>query len=154
MNRPLRSADQDAATRTRNHLAEAFARVLLSDGLIGSQAPVFFQEPDGTMIWANDGYFGLASLLANAPEAQRLLHPGYDDGLDGALTWSASASAAVNGQTMMVRAHYAKLAYGPLRKPALAGFVQMAPDESDYVREITASRARINDIVRLVSDWI
>ena len=154
MSRPLRSASQDAATRERNDLAEAFARVLLSDGLVGSQAPVFFQEPDGTMIWANDSYFGLASSLANVPVAQRLLHPGYDDGPGGALSWNANERAAIDGQAMIVRAHYAKLAYGPRRKAALAGFVQVAPDESDHIRELAASRERINDIVRLVSDWI
>jgi PAS domain S-box-containing protein len=158
MNRSLRSghldAAQNAARRERDDLAEAFARVLLSDGLVGAQAPVFFLEPNGTMIWANDGYYGLAALLANATEAQRLLHPGYDDGPDGAFSWNASARAPINGQAMVVRAHYAKLAYGPRHKAALAGFVQVAPDESDHIREIAASRERINDIVRLVSDWI
>lgn len=154
MNRPLRSAEHDAATRERNHLAEAFARVLLTDGLIGSQAPVFFQEPDGTMIWANEGYFTLAALLANAPAAQRLLHPDYGERADGALTWAASARATIEGQPMIVRAHYAKLTYGPRRKRALAGFIQMSPDEADHVREVAATRERLNDIVRLVSDWI
>jgi len=129
MNRSLRSghldAAQNAARRERDDLAEAFARVLLSDGLVGAQAPVFFLEPNGTMIWANDGYYGLAALLANATEAQRLLHPGYDDGPDGASSWNASARAAINGQPMVVRAHYAKLAYGPRSHvPGLAGDVR------------------------------
>ena len=35
----------DPAARERNDLAEAFARVLLSEGPIAAQAPVFFQEP-------------------------------------------------------------------------------------------------------------
>ncbi len=56
-----RSDTLDPAARERNDLAEAFARVLLSEGPIAAQAPVFFQEPDGTMIWANDGYYALAA---------------------------------------------------------------------------------------------
>ena len=146
---------QDAATRTRDELAEAFARVLLSDGLVGSQAPVFFQEPDGTMIWANDGYFSLAALLVNSPGAQRLLHPSYTEGPAAtASTWSASERAIIEGQPVTVRANYAKLAYGPKGKAALAGFVQLTPDAADQSRELAASRERMNDIVRLVSDWI
>jgi len=151
----LKPSAQDAVTRERNDLAEAFARVLLSDGLVGSQAPVFFQEPDGTMIWANDGYYGLAALLANAPAAQRLLHPGYDDAPDGeSQSWTASARAALNGRAVIVRASYAKLAYGARRKPALAGFVQVAPDEADHLRELAVARERANDIMRLASDWV
>ena len=74
-----RSDTLDPAARERNDLAEAFARVLLSEGPIAAQAPVFFQEPDGTMIWANDGYYALAAQLVNASEAQRLLHPNLAD---------------------------------------------------------------------------
>ena len=61
-----RSDTLDPAARERNDLAEAFARVLLSEGPIAAQAPVFFQEPDGTMIWANDGYYALAALLVSS----------------------------------------------------------------------------------------
>jgi PAS domain S-box-containing protein len=147
-----RTTAQDAATRERNDLAEAFARVLLSDGLVGSQAPVFFQEPGGTMIWANDGYYTLATALANSPTAQVLLHPGYDDG--GAASWNASERAVVNGRPVTVRASYAKLNYGPRHKPALAGLVQVAPDEGDHLRDLALARERVNDILRLVSDWV
>jgi PAS domain S-box-containing protein len=150
-----RSAAREAATRVRDDLAEAFARVLLSDGMVGSQAPVFFLEPDGTMIWANEGYYGLATLLANAPEAQRLLHPSYSDGPGGETgTWTASAPAMLNGRPVIVRASYAKLIHGARRKPALAGFVQVAPDERDQLRDLAVARERANDIMRLVSDWV
>ncbi|HNB25346.1 MAG TPA: ATP-binding protein [Alphaproteobacteria bacterium] len=152
--RPNASA-QDAAARARNDLAEAFARVLLSDGLVGSQAPVFFQEPDGTMIWANDGYYGLATLLANAPAAQRLLHPDYESAPVGnGQSWTASERAMLNGRAVIVRASYAKVLYGARQKPALAGFVQVAPDESDHLRDLAVARERANDIMRLVSDWV
>ncbi len=145
----------DPATRERNDLAEAYVRVLLSDGAVASQAPVFFQEPDGTMIWANDGYYALAALLVNSSEAQHLLHPS----LAGApspstASWSAAARGIANGRPVTVRASYAKVTYGGRQKSALAGFVHVVPDESDVARRLMATQERLEDIIRLVSDWI
>ena len=148
------TATFDPATRERNDLAEAFARVLLSDGPIASQAPVFFQEPDGTMIWANDGYYSLAATLVNSSEAQRLLHPNIADAPAGTASWSASARGIANGRPVTIRASYAKLTYGARQKPALAGIVQVVPDESDVARRLMATQERLEDIVRLVSDWV
>jgi PAS domain S-box-containing protein len=144
----------DPATRERNDLAEAFARVLLSDGPIAAQAPVFFQEPDGTMIWANDGYYALAALLVNSSEAQRLLHPNASDAPGGAGSWTASARGIANGRPVTIRASYANLIYGARQKPALAGFVQVVPDESDVARRLMATQERLEDVIRLVSDWV
>ncbi|HKP22245.1 MAG TPA: hypothetical protein VJV39_00160, partial [Dongiaceae bacterium] len=124
-----RSDALDPATRERNDLAEAFSRILLSEGPIAAQAPVFFQEPDGTMIWANDGYYALAALLVNAPEAQRLLHPNLADAPVNATSWTVAARGSANGRPVTIRASYAKLTYGARQKPALAGFVQVVPDE-------------------------
>ncbi len=149
-----RSDALDPATRKRNELAEAFARVLLSEGPVGALAPVFFQEPDGTMIWANDGYYGLAALLVNAPEAQRLLHPNLADGPTLATSWTESARGNADGRSVTIRASYARLTYGPRRKQALAGIVQVVPDESDIVRRLLATQERLEDIIRLVSDWV
>ena len=149
-----RSETLDPATRERNDLAEAFARVLLSEGPIATQAPVFFQEPDGTMIWANDGYYSLAALLVGSPEAQRLLHPRLADAPGLAASWTQSAPGHVDGRPVTVRASYAKLIYGPRQKPALAGFVQVVPDASDIARRLLATEERLEDTIRLVSDWV
>ncbi|MGH6891811.1 MAG: PAS domain-containing protein, partial [Dongiaceae bacterium] len=145
----------DPATRERNELAEAFARALLSDGPIASQAPVFFQEPDGTTIWANDGYYTLAALLVNSSEAQRLLHPNLAQAPSpSAASWSASARGIAGGRPVTVRASYVKLAYGARQKPALGGFVQIVPDASDVSQRLMATQERLDDLIRLVSDWI
>ncbi len=149
-----RSSDLDPATRQRNDLAEAFARILLSEGPVAAQVPVFFQEPDGTMIWANDGYYSLAALLVNAPEAQRLLHPSMTDAPHLATCWTETAQGSAEGRAVTVRASYAKLTYGPRQKPALAGIVQVVPDESDVARRLLATQERLEDIIRLVSDWV
>jgi PAS domain S-box-containing protein len=149
-----RSDTLDPATRERNELAEAFARVLLADSAIAAQASVFFQEPDGTMIWANDGYYTLAALLIDSSDAQRLLHPGMAEAPEGAASWSASARGIVNGRAVTVRASYAKLTYGTRQKAALAGFVQVVPDESDVARRLMATQERLDDVIRLVSDWV
>jgi PAS domain S-box-containing protein len=149
-----RSDALDPATRERNDLAEAFARILLSEGPIAAQAPVFFQEPDGTMIWANDGYYSLAALLVNSSEAQRLLHPNLADAPGNAASWDQSARGTANGRPVTIRASYAKLTYGARQKPALAGLVQVVPDESDLARRQMATQERLEDIIRLVSDWI
>src|SRR5262245_33112201 len=149
-----RSDDFDPATRERNDLAEAFARVLLSQGPIAEQAPTFFQEPDGTVIWANDGYYALAALLVNAPEAQRLLHPNAADAPENSTSWTVSARALANGRPITVRASYAFMTYGPRQKPVLAGLVQLVPDESDYAGRLMATQERLEDIIRLVSDWV
>jgi PAS domain S-box-containing protein len=144
----------DPATRERNDLAEAFARLLLSGGPIAAQAPVFFQEPDGTMIWANDAYYTLAATLVNSSDAQKLLHPTAADVPNATGTWSTSARGIANGRAVTVRASYANIAYGPRQKPALAGFVQVVPDESDVARRLMATQERLEDIIRLVSDWV
>jgi PAS domain S-box-containing protein len=144
----------DPATRERNDLAEAFARVLLCEGAIAAQAPVFFQEPDGTMIWANDGYYALAALLVGSPDAQHLLHPSFDDAPANADSWTIAARATANGRGITVRASYARLTYGPRRKAALAGFAQVVPDESDAAQRLLATQERLEDIIRLVSDWV
>ncbi|MEZ5831039.1 MAG: ATP-binding protein [Dongiaceae bacterium] len=149
-----RSDALDPATRERNDLAKAFAEILLADGPIAAQAPVFFQEPDGTMIWANDGYYGLAAMLVNSPDAQRLLHPQLSDAPDGAISWTQSARGNANGRAVTIRASYAKLRYGPRQKFALAGFIQFTPDESDIAHRLMATQERLEDIIRLVSDWI
>ena len=149
-----RSDDLDPATRERNDLAEAFARVLLSNGPVATQAPVFFQEFDGTMIWANDGYYALAALLVNSSEAQRLLHPKLAEAPGNATSWSATARGNANGRPITVRASYATLTYGVRQKPALAGFVQVVPDEADVSLRLMATQERLEDIIRLVSDWI
>ncbi|HEX6119547.1 MAG TPA: PAS domain-containing sensor histidine kinase [Dongiaceae bacterium] len=144
----------DPATRERSDLAEAFARLLLSGGPIATQAPVFFQEPDGTMIWANDAYYALAATLVNCSDAQKLLHPNAADAPNATGTWSASARGLANGRAVTVRASYANIAYGPRQKPALAGFVQVVPDESDAARRLMATQERLEDTIRLVSDWV
>ena len=149
-----RSDALDPATRERNDLAEAFARVLLSEGPIGALAPVFFQEPDGTMIWANDGYYGLAALLVASPDAQRLLHPSLAEAPQLATSWTQSVRGVADGRPVTIRASYAKLIYGPRQKPALAGIVQVVPDESDIARRLLATQERLEDVVRLVSDWV
>jgi PAS domain S-box-containing protein len=149
-----RSDALDPATRERNDLADAFARVLLSEGPIAAQAPVFFQEPDGTMIWANDGYYTLSALLVNSSEAQRLLHPNPAEAPSHATSWTQSARGTVSGRSVTIRGSYAKLTYGARQKPALAGFVQVVPDESDVASRLMATQERLEDIVRLVSDWI
>jgi PAS domain S-box-containing protein len=149
-----RSDALDPATRERNDLADAFARVLLSDGPIAAQAPVFFQEPDGTMIWANDGYYALAALLVNSSDAQRLLHPNLADAPNNATSWTVSARGNASGRKITIRGSYAKLTYGARQKPALAGFVQVVPDESDGALRLMAMQERLEDIIRLVSDWI
>jgi len=149
-----RSGSLDPATRERNDLADAFARVLLSDGPIAAQAPVFFQEPDGAMIWANDGYYSLAALLVNSSEAQRLLHPSFADAPGNATAWTLSARGTANGRPITIRASYARLTYGARQKPALAGLVQVVPDESDVAWRLMATQERLDDIIRLVSDWI
>src|SRR3990170_1013024 len=142
-----RSDALDPATRERNDLAEAFARILLSEGPVAAQAPVFFQEPDGTMIWANDGYYSLATLLVNSSEAQRLLHPTLADAPGNAASWSQSARGTANGRPVTIRASYAKLTYGARQKPALAGLVQVVPDESDIARRQMATQERLEDII-------
>jgi PAS domain S-box-containing protein len=144
----------DPATRERNDLAEAFARVLLSEGPITAQVPVFFQQPDGTMIWANDGYYSLAALLVNSPDAQRLLHPNLAEAPRPATSWTQTAKGNADGRAVTVRASYAWLTYGPRQKPALAGVVQVVPDESDLARHLLETQERLQDIIRLVSDWI
>jgi PAS domain S-box-containing protein len=149
-----RSHTLDPAARERNDLAEAFARLLLSDGPIARQAPVFFLDPDGTMIWANDGYYALAALLVNSPEAQRLLHPNAADAPNAVSAWSASARGVANGRPVTVRASYANVAYGARQKPALVGLIQVVPDEADVARRLMATQERLEDIIRLVSDWI
>jgi PAS domain S-box-containing protein len=149
-----RSDALDPAIRERNDLAEAFVRVLLSEGPIAAQAPVFFQEPNGTMIWANDGYYSLAALLVNSPDAQRLLHPSLAEAPHLATSWTQTAKGIADGRPVTVRASYAKLTYGPRQKPALAGIVQVVPDESDVARHLLATQERLEDIIRLVSDWI
>jgi PAS domain S-box-containing protein len=149
-----RSDTLDPAARERNDLAEAFARVLLSEGPIAAQAPVFFQEPDGTMIWANDGYYALAAQLVNASEAQRLLHPNLNDAPANATSWTVAARGTANGRAVTIRASYARLTYGARQKPALAGFVQVVPDESDVARRLLATQERLEDVIRLVSDWV
>jgi PAS domain S-box-containing protein len=149
-----RSDALDPATRERNDLAEAFARVLLSEGPVAAQTPLFFQEPDGTMIWANDGYYSLAALLVDSPDAQRLLHPSQADAPQLTTSWTQSARGVADGRPITIRASYAKLIYGPRQKPALAGIVQVVPDESDISRRLLATQERLEDIVRLVSDWV
>ncbi|HET6159754.1 MAG TPA: ATP-binding protein [Dongiaceae bacterium] len=149
-----RSDALDPATRERNDLAEAFARILLSEGPIAAQAPVFFQEPDGTLIWPNDGYYSLAALLVNSSEAQRLLHPNPTDAPINTTSWTQSARAIANGRPVTIRASYANIVYGARQKPALAGFVQVVPDESDLAMRQMATQERLEDIIRLVSDWV
>jgi PAS domain S-box-containing protein len=106
------------------------------------------------MIWANDGYYGLAALLVNSSEAQRLLHPSMADAPGNATSWTQSARGNADGRPVTIRASYAKLTYGPRRKPALAGFVQVVPDESDAARRLMANQERLEDVIRLVSDWV
>jgi PAS domain S-box-containing protein len=60
----------------------------------------------------------------------------------------------LNGRPVIVRASYAKVTYGPRHKPALAGLVQVAPDEADHLRDLAVARERASDIMRLVSDWV
>jgi PAS domain S-box-containing protein len=144
----------DPATRERNNLAEAFARVLLSEGAVAALAPIFFQEPDGTMIWANDGYYSLAALLVNAPDAQRLLHPSLADAPQLATCWTQTAQGIADGRPITIRAAYARLTYGPRQKQALAGILQVVPDASDVARRLVATQERLEDTIRLVSDWV
>ena len=42
----------------------------------------------------------------------------------------------------------------PRLKPALAGIVQVVPEESDVARHLLATQERLEDIIRLVSDWV
>ena len=137
-------------------LTKALAEALLNDSDASLGPPIFFQQHDGTLIWANRAYYRLAQDLAAFPVAQRLLHPEQkaDARGESGPSWSEDARAIIGGKPSIVRAWYARCRHPTDTGNALLGLLQVASDDTELGNRMLRVQERFDDIVRLVSDWI
>jgi PAS domain S-box-containing protein len=137
-------------------LSRLLADMLLSEETETQSPPIFFQSDDGALIWANSAYYKLAQDLSAFPAAQRLLHPEpssppTDRSRD---TWSQDARAILAGRPSIVRAWYCRARHPTRAADILIGFLQVSSDDAELGHRMMRVQERIDDIVRLVSDWI
>ncbi|MGH6928538.1 MAG: PAS domain-containing protein, partial [Dongiaceae bacterium] len=126
-------------------LDEIFRQALLDHG-----PALYVADPDGRLIWANAGYRRLSE-VANAP-----LLPteeiAAEIALLGGMVFREDVLSVGEG-AQRLRSRHAPLRGDDGQMIAVAGVVQVLPEESQRLEAIATLRDRIDDLMRLVSDW-
>jgi PAS domain S-box-containing protein len=128
---PARLGLPDEGALAAPLLDEIFRQQLLDHG-----PALYVADPDGRVVWANAGYRRLSEVAAGP------LLP----------TEEIAAEIALLGG-MVFREDVLPLRGDDGQIIAVAGVVQVLPEESQRLEAIATLRDRIDDLMRLVSDW-
>ena len=126
-------------------LDEIFRQQLLDHG-----PALYVADPDGRLIWTNAGYRRLTEVAAGPLLPTEEI--AAEIALLGGMVFREDVLSFGDG------AHRLRSRHTPLRGEdgqitAVAGVVQVLPEESQRLEAIATLRDRIDDLMRLVSDW-
>jgi PAS domain S-box-containing protein len=128
------------------HLIDAvFGQELLDHG-----PPLYVTDLEGRVIWANAGYRRLSEVAGGA------LLPTEEIAAEIALLGSMvfrEDVVTLGEDVQRLRSRHVPLRGADGQMTAIAGIVQVLPEESQRLEAIATLRDRIDDMMRLVSDW-
>ncbi len=126
-------------------LDEIFRQELLDHG-----PALYVSDPDGRLLWVNTGYRRLSEVAGG-----RLLPTdeiAAEITLLGGMVFREDL-VSFGGNAQRLRSRHTPLRGEDGQMIAIAGVVQILPEESQRLETIAALRDRIDDLMRLVSDW-
>jgi PAS domain S-box-containing protein len=125
---------------------EVFRQELLDHGPV-----LYVADLEGRILWANAGYRRLSEVAGG-----RLLQVdeiAAEVALLGSMVFRDDV-LSLGGTPQRLRSRHVGLRDAEGRLTAVAGILQVLPEESQRLEAIAVLRDRIDDIMRLVSDWI
>jgi PAS domain S-box-containing protein len=130
---------------------------LFSNHLLDDGPPLVILTPGGLPLWSNSAYRDLTSDRQAASDLSYLLPPQLQ--LDPETLRQKGYAYRDGIVTIKTHAHRVRLRYAPMIDPAgqveaLACLIVMVHDNKISVQDLTRIQSRLDDIVRLVSDWI
>jgi len=125
---------------------EMFRQDLLDQG-----PPLYVADPEGRITWCNAGYRRLNEVAEGRllPIAEIVA----EAGLLGSMVFRDDL-LSLGGAPQRLRSRHVPLRGADGQIVAFAGIIQVLPEESERLEAIATLRDRIDDIMRLVSDWI
>ncbi|MDY0882940.1 PAS domain-containing sensor histidine kinase [Dongia soli] len=130
---------------------------LFSNNLLDYNSPLVVLSPGGTSLWSNGAYRDLTADPQAGSDLSYLLPPQLQLDLEAL---RQSGHAHHDGiVTFKNHAHRVRLRYAPMvdstgQIEALACLINVARDDTVSVQDLARVQSRLEDIVRLVSDWI
>ncbi len=119
--------------------------------------PLALFDHAGHVLWSNAGYRDMEALLERHAELRPCLQPlSWLDPVELQRDGTASCEARVALETgpHHVTAHFFSVPDHDGQPAAIAGRIEMKPDMTRLVRDLTRLQGRFDDVVRLASDWI
>jgi PAS domain S-box-containing protein len=131
-------------------LAPQLLDQVFQQGLLDHGPALYVADPEGRLIWANASYRRLSEvaggrLLPTAEIAAEIA-------LLGGMVFREDVVSFGDG-AQRLRSRHTPLRDEDGQINAIAGVVQVLPDESQRLETIARLRDRIDDLMRLVSDW-
>ena len=133
-------------------LHEIFKKELLDHG-----PAIYVGDINGKILWANLGFRRLVTAAMGEPKNGGGLFPTDKIAAEVLLLESVifREDAVTIGQTVQtLRSRHLPLHDENGRIVAVAGIVQTVPEDSRQIENLARTRERLDDITRLVSDWI
>jgi PAS domain S-box-containing protein len=132
-------------------LREIFKKELLDHG-----PAIYVGDTNGTIIWANLGFRRLVAAMGEPKSADALLPT---DKIAAEVLLLESMVFREDTVTIGKTVQHLRSRHLPLhdevgRIVAIAGIIQTAPEDSQQIETLSRTRERLDDITRLVSDWI
>ena len=142
---PARLGLPDEGALAAPLLDEIFRQQLLDHG-----PALYVADPDGRLIWANAGYRRLSEVAAGPLLPTEEI--AAEIALLGGMVFREDVLSFGDG-AQRLRSRHTPLRGDDGQIIAVAGVVQVLPEESQRLEAIATLRDRIDDLMRLVSDW-
>jgi PAS domain S-box-containing protein len=147
---PTSAGGPDDPSATASLAADLLSEIF-KQGLLDHGPALYVANLDGTLIWANAAYRRLAAvaggeLLPIGEIAAEIL-------LLGSMVFREDL-LRVGDTSQRLRSRHVPLPDETGKIAAIAGIAQTLPEESQRLETIATLRERIDDMMRLVSDWM
>ena len=140
----------DTALPSNGVLPPQLLDALFQQELLDHGPPLYVANLEGRIVWANAGYLRLSDaargpLLPTEEIAAEIA-------LLGSMVFREDVLTLGDG-AQRLRSRHVPLRDAGGQMTAIAGIVQVLPEESQRLEAIATLRDRIDDMMRLVSDW-
>jgi PAS domain S-box-containing protein len=119
-------------------------------GLLDHGPALYVADPEGRLLWINTGYRRLSEVAGGPLLPTEEI--AAEIALLGGMVFREDVLSIGDG-AQRLRSRHAPLRGDDGQTIAIAGIVQILPEESQRLEAIATLRDRIDDLMRLVSDW-
>ena len=130
----------------------------LITGVFGDQlAPIAIYALNDQLLWSNAPYDHLIKTVAEQSPLSDVLHPSrwlnHGRLQSEGHVWRDSA-LDFGGKDYLLKAHFSPVLDDGGQLTAIASTLEMTPNLTKMSRDLTRMQERLNDVIRLASDWV